>query len=266
MPAPENIVAMELQDIAKFLINPVLYLFIGLAILLLTKKQRRKLILFLILFLYIISIPFTGHLFSKVWKVNDTLSPQKTYDAVVVLSGVSDSTWHLERADIPYIPEDFFASDDGTDRILAGIYFVQSGKAGLLLIGDSVRVSRTYGISRIYREGRYAKKLAADMGLKERQIHIYGEVRKTLNEAEKVRKYVQDNHIKRLLLVTSEMHMRRAHAMFRKQGLEPDVFSVNKGKNITPDSFVPQARGFRNTEECLYEVVAYVSYFFKGNL
>ena len=234
---------MEIQDIAKFLINPIIYVFLGIILLLFINRHRIKLTLCLVIFLYVISVTFTGYIFSRIWRVKDTFSPDISYDAVVVLSGVSDGAWHLDRENLPYIPEDFFASDDDTDRILAGIYFVQAGKAKLLLIGDSVHESRKYGMSRVYYEGKFVMKLAADMGLKENQIQIYGRVKRTLNEAEGVKEYVQNHQLKNLLLVTSEIHMRRALSMFKKKGLNPDIFSVNKEEEITWDSFIPQAKG-----------------------
>jgi uncharacterized SAM-binding protein YcdF (DUF218 family) len=201
---------------------------------------------------YLISIPFTGYVFAKIWKMNDTFKPNVIYDAVVVPAGVSDAYWHLDRDGLPYIPHGFFASEVTTDRILAGIYFVKSGNAKLILIGGAVHKKYKQGIYKIYEEGFYVKKLATEMGLKENQIEIYGKVQRTLNEAEGVKQYITNHPIKEILFVTSEIAMRRTLAMFKKQGLNPDIFSVNKEKEITWDSFIPQAKGISKTEGCFY--------------
>jgi len=163
---------MEIQDIAKFLINPLLYVFLGSILLIFIKKQRLKLAILLTAYFYLISIPLTGYVFSKGWKTSDTFNPNKVYEAVVVLAGVSDSYWHLKRDGLPYIPHDFFVADERTDRILAGIYFVKSGNAKFLLIGDAVFKKYKQGMYKTYDEGICVKKLAIEMGLRENQIKI----------------------------------------------------------------------------------------------
>lgn len=258
---------MELQDIAKFIINPLLYLFLGCIWLIFRKKRRLGLSVLLTVCLYFISIPFTGHVFSNIWKMNDTFNPNKKYDAVIVLAGVSGNYWHLNRDGLPYIPIEFFASSEETDRLLAGIYFVKSGNARILLIGDAVYRVKKQGMYKTYDEGVYVRKLAAEMGLRENQIKVYGRIKRTLNEVEGVKQYISAHQTSSLLLITSEIHMRRAASMFRKQGLNPDIFSVNReDMELTWKSFVPQVLGIIKTENCLYEFVGYIGYYVTGNL
>lgn len=257
---------MELQGIARFMINPLLYLCLG-CIWLVFKKRKLRLSVLLAAYVYFISIPFTGYVFSHVWKMNDTFNPDRGYDAVVVLAGVSGNYWHLNRDGLPYIPSDFFASSETTDRILAGIYFVKSGNAKVLLIGDAVSRIKKQGTYKTYDEGTLVRKLAADMGLTESQIKIYGGIRRTTDEAEGVKHYISAYPRASLLLVTSEIHMRRAAAMFRKQGLNPDIFSVNREETeLDWKSFIPHAGGITKTENCLYEFVGFIGYYLKGNL
>lgn len=249
---------MEIQDIAKFLIDPLLYVFVGLVLLIFLKKYRLKLTLLLGIYFYLISITFTGQVFSKLWKINDTFNPDITYDAVVVTAGVSDPRWYIKRKDLPYIPNDFFSTIEDSDRIFAGIYFVKASHAKLLLFGEWIHDT--------FNEAKVVKKFASDMGLKENQIHIFGRVERTLNEAEGAKFYVEKHPIKKILLVTSQRHMRRALAMFKKQGLNPDVFSARKEPSVTWESFVPDVDGIVKTEEYLYEVIGYIGYYLKGNL
>jgi uncharacterized SAM-binding protein YcdF (DUF218 family) len=249
---------MEIQDIAKFLINPLLYVLGGLILLMFLKKHRLKLTLLLGIYFYFISITFTGQAFSKLWKVNDTFNPDIMYDAVVVTVGVTDPRWYINRKDFQYIPNEFFSTIEDSDRIFAGIYFVKSGHAKLLLFGEWLHDP--------YNEAKVVKKLAYGMGLKENQIHIYGWVKRTLNEAEGVKLYAEKHPIKKILLVTSQSHMRRALAMFRKQGLNPDVFSAKKESAITWESFISDVDGIVKTQEYLYEVIGYIGYYLKGNL
>ncbi len=249
---------MEIQDIAKFLIDPLLYVFAGIVLLIFIKKHRLKLALLLGIYFYLISITFTGQAFSTLWRVEDTFNPDITYDAVVVATGVTDPRWYINRRELPYIPGDFFAAVNDSDRILAGIDFVKSGHAKILFFGEWVRNN--------FNEVDVVKKLAFEMGLKENQIHIYGRVERTLNEAEAVKSYVKKHPMKKILLVTSQRHMRRALAMFKKQGLNPDIFSAPKEAPITGESFFPDVDGIIKTEEYLYEIIGYIGYYLKGNV
>jgi uncharacterized SAM-binding protein YcdF (DUF218 family) len=246
--------------------NPLLYVWLG-CIWLIFKKRKVRLTVLLTAYVYFISVPLTWYVFSHVWKMDDTFNPDRVYDAVVVLAGVSDHNWHLDRDGLPYIPSDFFASSETSDRILAGIYFVKSGNAKILLIGDAVYKVKKQGKYKTYDEGVYVRKLAAEMGLRENQIKVYGIIRRTTDEAEGVKNYISAYPRASLLLVTSEIHMRRAAAMFRKQGLDPDIFSVNKDEmEINWKSFIPNAWGVAKTENCLYEFVGFIGYYLRGNL
>jgi uncharacterized SAM-binding protein YcdF (DUF218 family) len=249
---------MEIQDIAKFLINPLLYVLAGLFLLLFVKKHKTKLTLLLVIYFYLISITCTGKVFSQVWKMNNTFNPVVTYDAVVVLAGVTDAFWNLKNRELPYIPNDFFAIANSSDKIFAGIYFVKSGHANILLIGE--------WICETYNEANAVKKLAYDMGIQENQIHIYSRVKRTINEVEGVKLFLEKHPLKKCLLVAAEPDMRRAVAMFKKQGLNLDTFSVNKETGLTWESFIPNGEGIRKTEEYLHEVVGYIGYYIKGDL
>jgi uncharacterized SAM-binding protein YcdF (DUF218 family) len=257
---------MEIEDVARFLINPLLYVLLGIILLIFIKKHRLKIALLLIAYFYLMSITFTGHIFSKVWKVNETFDPNISYDAVVVLAGVSDPEWHIDRDGLTYIPQDIFATCESTDRIFAGIYFVKAKNAKLLLIGNWVYEKNKQGVYKKYSEGMAVQKLVSEKGIKDDQIWIYGKVNRTLDEVEGINKFITSHRVEKFLLVTSEMHMRRALAMFRKKGLHPDIFSVNKEIEITWESFIPSVSGIVKTESCLHEFVGYIGYHFMGNL
>src|SRR4030042_684559 len=112
-----------------------------------------------------------------------------------------------------------------------------------------------------FNEAEVVKKLASEMNLKDNQVRIYGQVKRTLDEAKGVKLYMQKHPIKKLLLVTSQRHMMRALAMFRKQGLNPDVFSAPKEAPVTIESFFPDIDGIIKTEGYLYEVIGYIGYY-----
>ncbi len=250
---------MEIHNIVKLLINPLLHVLAGLVLLVLVNKHRVQVAILIAVYFYLISIAGTGHFFSKLWSIKDTFNPEITYDTVIVLAGVSNAKWHILREGVPYIPGDFFATSEDSDRILAGIYFVKSGHAKLLLTGEYIDDS--------YDEGNAVRKLALDLGIEENQIRIYGRVNRTLDEVEGVKSYLQGHSLGKNLLIASEPDMRRALAMFRKTGLNPDVFSVNKEPvEIDFYSFIPTTTGIAKTHRFLYEVIGYIGYCLKGKV
>jgi uncharacterized SAM-binding protein YcdF (DUF218 family) len=115
------------------------------------------------------------------------------------------------------------------------------------------------------------KKFALQHGVPEEKFIIYGEgVKRTLDEARQLKTYAVKNSIRDILLVTSESHMRRAAALFKKQGLSPDLYSVVKTPSVLVlnkyKNYVPSHTGLKSSMGCLYELVGYLGYFFKGDL
>ncbi|MBV6342965.1 MAG: YdcF family protein [Candidatus Magnetobacterium sp. LHC-1] len=248
------------DKILMSLINPLLYVFVGLMALLLSRQRHKPLIFLLILYLYVISIPYTtNQFFARYWHVNDTYDPSVTYDAVVVMAGVTDANLYVANHFPAYVPDSHVFYTNGIERIWAGIYFVKNGFAKKLLFAQWK--------TKTYNEADVVKRYALSLGLKEQQIQLYGEVSKTIDEARGIRALKDKHAIKKLLLVTSESHMRRTLAMFRKQGLDPDVFSTNRhGTHVDLSSFLPTATALEHFYHCLYELAGYAFYYLKGEL
>ncbi|KJU86110.1 membrane protein containing DUF218 [Candidatus Magnetobacterium bavaricum] len=251
---------MFLNNIAMLLITPLLYVFVGLVALLVLKRRYKLLIVSLILYLYVISIPYTpNQFFANYWRVPDTYDPSVTYDAVVVMAGVTDANLHVAGNFPFYVPQNHVFYTNGIERIWAGIYFVKKGFAKKLLFGQwKVKT---------YNEAEGVRRYALSLGLKEHQIDLYATVNRTIDEAKGIKALNDKQPIKRLLLITSESHMRRALAMFSKQGLNPDVFSTNRhSTHVEFSSFLPTASALEHSWHCFYELAGYVFYYLAGDL
>jgi uncharacterized SAM-binding protein YcdF (DUF218 family) len=260
---------MELQDIAKFLIDPLLYVIAGLIIIMFfAVKRARKIALFLLLYTYLATIPFTSALFAGMWSVPDSYDPQKKYDAVVVLSGVINLGWYREKADnksLFYLPDDYLPTAPAFDRLIAGIHFVKTGHAEKLLMGDWIIETPDKGI---FSEGEKIRPYILSRGLREDQVIFYAKIHRTLQEARGVKEYAGKNRTQSILLVTSQMHIRRAVALLKKQGVAVDTFSVNRrGPAGAPwRAFVPGTGGLNGMMGFLYELAGYAGYMLKGDI
>ena len=262
---------MELQDIAKFLINPFLYLFFSLVLLLTIKKSNRLLIIIITVYFYIISIPLTGNLFSNIWKIDDTYDSSVNYDAVVVLGGIVDYQWYINEKvykRLLYNPNNYYRFNSAADRILAGIGFVKSGHARMFLYGDIVQ--DIYVLDRLesFNTGNLVKEFVIKQGIAEEKIKLYGKnIKRTLDEANGLKDFIKNNPMEKLLVITTESHMRRAFAMFNNKGLSPDIFSVHKTTlKLKWKYFIPSPHGAGYTMGCLYELIGFIGYFIRGDI
>ena len=238
-------------------------------------KGQTKLVIAITLYLYLVSIPITGALFWSGWKTKNTLKPEKVYDGIVVLTGGVDYNLYInERVNRKslYDPEQYFRFNRHAERIYAGIEFVKSGQAKLFLYGK--------WIPQIFIQDRYesfntsdlVKKFALQHGVLDEKFMIYGQgVERTLDEAIQLKSFAEKNSIQDILLVTSESHMRRAAALFRNQGLSPDIYSVLRTPSFVValqklNNYVPSPYGLKSTMGCIYELVGYLGYFIMGDI
>ena len=262
---------MELQDIAKFLINPFLYLFFGLALLLILRKSNRILMIIITIYFYIICIPLTGILFSNIWKIDDTYDSSINYDAVVVLGGIVDYRWYInERVfkRLLYEPKNYYRFNSAVDRILAGIGFVKSGHARMFLYGNIKQDIYVLDRFESFNAGSLVKEFVLEQGIAEEKIKLYGNnIKRTLDEVNGLKDWIKNNPMEKLLLITSELHMPRASAMFNNKGLSLDIFSVHKTTlKLKWKYFIPSPYGAKYTMECLYELAGFFGYFIRGDI
>ncbi len=192
--------------------------------------------------------------FSCLWKVNDNYNENIVYDAAIILSGVIEPGDSDTIGDADYN----FRVAVPSNRLIAGIAFVKSGHAKSILFGNWVKN---------HNEGLVISKFAKYQGLKEDQIKMYGDIARTTDEAKGVKTFLDKREYKNVILVTSEMHMRRALATFKKAGIFPDFYSVDKHYyGISWNEFIPTVSGAMKVKGFLSELFAYVGYYLKGNI
>ena len=244
-----------IQYIAKFLTNPLLYIWIGLLVSLYKSRGNRRRLIVLNIMFYCLCNGFLGSTLRSLWTVNDRYNENIIYDAAIMLTGVIQPGDSKLIGDTDY---DFSLSHI-SERLIVGIGFVKSGHAKSLLFGN--------WRAGYYDEGPIIRKFAEFQGLKEEEIRIYGDIRRTLDEAHGVKEFLKENKYKNVILITSEMHMRRALALFNRVGIFPDSYSADKRHhNISWNDFIPSVHGVVKVKRFFYELVGYVGYYLKGNI
>ena len=207
---------------------------------------------------YCLCIGFTGLTLMSLWKVDDRYDKNIKYDAAIMLTGVIKPGDSISIGDTDY-DFSFFRFASVSKRLIAGIGFVKTGHAKSLLFGNC--------LTKNYDEGPIIRKYAEYQGLKEDEIKIYGDTRRTVDEANGVKEFLEENKYKNVILITSEMHMRRALAMFNKVGIFPDSYSVDRVNfEINWEDFIPTGGGARRIKTFLYELFGYVGYYLKGDI
>ena len=207
--------------------------------------------------------------------MNNTYDSSKVYDGVVVLAGAVDTHLYLNdlgNDKLIYNSKNYFRFNSADERIYAGIYFLRSGKAEKLFYSKYI-ASKEYGGKACSVDASYiVKDFALKNGISDERFIIYGEnIKRTLDEAVEFKKFLQNYDMKDILLVTSELHMRRAYKLFNAQGIELDRYSVEVKEKLLKKivdikNFIPNQDGIKMTKNILYELFGYIGYWLKGNL
>lgn len=151
------------------------------------------------------------------------------------------------------------------DRLVMAHWLFHLGKAPVLILGGSgLRIADVEGV-----ESDLVRGLFEVWNVPAEAIVSLGSNGDTHDEALKVRTLASARGWKRVLLVTSANHMRRASAVFRAQGLEvipaPCNFVTTVSTVAAHTSFsVPRYQGFFKVATWLHEEVGWCMYRHRG--
>ena len=183
---------------------------LGLALIWLWKFPRRSLfaIATALLIIFCTSNPLLASTFVKTleWQYLPP-DPVPAAEAIIVLGG---STY----AQSP--PRPWIEVSEAGDRVLYGVKLYQDGVAPLIVFSGGRIEWKDGGPP----EAEDMTKIAVAMGVPERNILRENDSLNTYQNAVNTAKILQQRQIKKILLVTSAMHMPRAMAIFAKQGFD----------------------------------------------
>jgi uncharacterized SAM-binding protein YcdF (DUF218 family) len=177
--------------------------------------------------------------------------------AIVVLSGMFHTPSDLHH---------FTGLTDPSDRLLVAFRLYRSGKAPLLFCTGgnnpiSIQTGRTPEATRMAR-------LLEEWNIPSTAIQIEGESINTRENAIRSYQILSPRGIRRILLVTSAMHMPRAAGAFRKAGFEviavPADFRSGWSESYPLEKWLPSADNLRNSDAALHEWLGIAIYRLRG--
>jgi uncharacterized SAM-binding protein YcdF (DUF218 family) len=205
-----------------------------------------SLLILLVPSLHVISDPFLGHL--EQYYPTLPIQDYPRADAIVVLDG---STGLL-------LPPRREAEETEGSRLWPTARLFHSGKAKFIVVTGGLPYRTQHGTLRADAEDMIDVLVAYRVPRK--AIISESASRNTQENAQFTAKILAERHLKKILLVTSAFHIRRATALFRKTGLEvipvPVAHQVVARHHSIYD-WLPRAEALARSTMALKEYVGY---------
>jgi len=220
-----------------------------------TILKSKKITLFGIVILIFCSLPIISNKLITYLEKDYTLQDASTInnaDAIVVLSGMIKTIKVNDKLKYEF--------GDGVDRILSGIDLFKSNKASLLILTKG-QLPWSLGMP----EGEYLKEFAIKFGVPEKSILLTDNVQNTDQEAKSVKKLLNSNDAK-VILVTSAFHMPRAKKVFEASNIKVIPFAVDfisSHQKLNFMSFIPSAGALNSTSFFIREMIGRLYYYLK---
>lgn len=244
-----------LSKILQYLLMPLLWIIALLVFGMISKKQpqnRRALQLATGALLFFTN-PFLVNEVWLLWEPEAVLMHEaKTYDAGIVLTGVT-------RGDRQ--PHDRTHYSEGAERILDAIQLYKMGKLRKIIItGGSGSLQAV-----VNTEARDLQRTALYAGVAPQDILLEEKSRNTRENALFTRELLRQHpKLKRLVLITSAFHIRRAKGCFAHVGVPVDTFPTDFQTHdrsfALNDLLIPEVSALANWDRLVREWVGYVAY------
>tara|TARA_Y100001954_G_scaffold159262_1_gene169038 strand:- start:608 stop:1357 length:750 start_codon:yes stop_codon:yes gene_type:complete len=241
-----------ISKILSFLIKPIFWILAIIISSIYFKKQRKKILLLSVFSYWFFSNSFIIDQAYNLWEDTPKSLTDITmnYEYGVVLGGFSGYDKHKNRVEF----------NDCGDRLFYAIQLFNSGKINNILISGGNGQLLNNG----YMESEWSKDFLINCGIPEENILIENKSRNTWENAKYTYDVLKEDRNKKLLLITSSWHMRRAKFCFDKNNMSTDLFHTDyTKKNIKLNIeylLVPNATSFVRWETLIKEVVGNIVY------
>lgn len=246
-----------LSKILAFLFSPFNWLIVlGISYFIVKResiKKKIKLVAILVFFLF--SYKPLILFFISGWEPEGKLiSDIEHYEVGIVLGGGFEYDNDRERLSIRR----------AGDRVWSAIRLFKLGKIDYILLSGKNGDLVDKGLD----ESNQLKEILIEFGVPEQKILIDSESLNTFQNAINSKGIIESNGFKSCLLITSALHMKRAHAVFQKQGLECDVFPTDyySGGYHWTQFIFPSLDSFALWDKYFHEVFGYMVYSLTGKL
>mgnify|MGYP001169231976 CR=1 FL=1 len=251
-----------LSKILSFLVSPFTYLIIIIIWAWKTSSniRRKKIIFISLLFIFLFGNSFILDEVNRLWELPQNNSRQNHYDIGIVLSGMLNYD----------SKNDIIKFNSNSDRLLQALPLLKNKNLDLLFFSG--------GSGDIYhpenREADIAIKYLNSINFSTKNIFFENRSRNTFQNAlftkEDLNKKIKNLNKKKVLLITSSLHMRRSLACFKMQGIKCDYLATNRKsgprKIEFQHCFVPNIEAFAGWNHLGHEIVGYISYKLTGKL
>lgn len=176
-------------------------------------------------------------------------------DAIVTLGGGLQ----------PPLPPRLYAdANSASDRYLHATRLYHAQRSPLVILsGGNVFTQKGFE-----GESYYAAQLIQEWGVPASAIIIEDQSRNTYENALLTKKLLADKNLKRILLVTSALHMRRALATFRSVGIDaipsPTDYDMVESQQPQILNWIPNVGALGATTRLIHEYLGYLVYQYKG--
>ncbi|MFD2513543.1 YdcF family protein [Pontibacter locisalis] len=244
-----------LSKTLHFLLMPYIWVIVLMLLALFLKSQKWKRISLIssLAILIVLSNPLLSNEAWRAWEVKPMpVKDVVDYDVAVILTGVTSY-----REDVP----DRIHTSKGSDRFLHPLQLYRMGKVKKFLVtGGS-----GYILKDRIPEADQIKEILLLAGVPETDIITESNSRNTRENALHTAQQLQRHpEWKKVLLVTSAFHMRRAAACFSKAGVKADSFTADfygYERRFTPDELIiPNIASFSSWHLLIHEVTGFVVY------
>lgn len=240
-----------LSKILSFLIDPFFWIIVLLIASLLHKRKylRKRFLIFGLLYLILFSNPFIYKLINDLWNVK-YIVPKEKYDYGILLGGMLD---------IESTPENILFLKNN-DRLLNTIELFSEKRIKKILISGA-----SGSLTSELKESEILKKYLTKIGIPDSCVLVESSSKNTYENAiycDKKLTEVHTNKVINCLIITSDYHMRRSLACFKKTNLNIHPY-VKKPliKHFDLEYIiVPQSSALFSWKILLHEIVGYYTY------
>ena len=246
------------SKILTFLFFPLpFFIFFGLIYIIILKGKNKKILVLPLLMLWLFSsMPISQFLIRSLEMKFPPVSPDSApkADVIVVLGGmINNTSYYDSRTEL----------NGSIERLTDAIALYKRDKANKILI--------TGGSGHLFHQANpesiLAKIFLVEMGVRAKDIIVESQSRNTAENAIFTKEILKKMKAKKIILITSAFHMRRAVGVFKKNNIAhvpfPTDYSSLKYISLW-DSVIPSAYFLEISTIAIKEWVGIIAYTIKG--